>query len=103
MRVLGAFKDLSKSVGNHGGNGGSSGLFGIKFDLDFHCRKQQNGPEMADKSRYEEEQYWRKTMPRLFMRAMMALMLHLGGVDKYLTLIWGWSGHPKESGDLHFS
>jgi hypothetical protein len=35
------------------------------------------------------------------MRAMIAFVLNLGGVDKYVTPIWGYSGHPQESGDLH--
>jgi hypothetical protein len=34
------------------------------------------------------------------MRAMMALMLHLGGVGECVRLIWGWSVHNQESGDL---
>ncbi len=77
LRVLGAFGDSSESVGSRDGNSGSSSLIGIKFELDFHCREQQNGPEMAaNKSRYEEEHYWWQTIPRLFMRALMALVLH---------------------------
>jgi hypothetical protein len=28
-------------------------------------------------------------------------MLHLGGVGKYVSQIWGLSVHPQESGDLH--
>jgi hypothetical protein len=28
-------------------------------------------------------------------------VLHLGGVGKYVSLIWGWSIHSRESGDLH--
>ncbi len=47
LRVLSAFRDSSQSVGSHDGNGGSSGLINIKFELDFHCREQQNGPETA--------------------------------------------------------
>jgi hypothetical protein len=35
------------------------------------------------------------------MRAMMALMLHLGGVGECVSLIWEWSDHDQESGDLH--
>ncbi len=35
------------------------------------------------------------------MRAMMALVLHLGGVGEYVTQSWGQSVHPQESGDLH--
>ncbi len=31
----------------------------------------------------------------------MALMLHLGGVGKCGRLIWEWSVHSQESGDLH--
>ena len=32
---------------------------------------------------------------------MLALVLHLGGVGKCVRLIWGWSDHGQESGDLH--
>jgi hypothetical protein len=35
------------------------------------------------------------------MRAMRALVLHLGGVGECVRLIWGWSDHSQESGDLH--
>jgi len=35
------------------------------------------------------------------MRAMLALVLHLGGVGKCVRLIWEWSIHDQESGDLH--
>jgi hypothetical protein len=59
LRVLSAFGNPSKCVGSRNGNSGSGSLFGIKFKLDFHCREQQGGPKVvADKSRYEEEQYW---------------------------------------------
>jgi hypothetical protein len=34
------------------------------------------------------------------MRARMALVLHLGGVGKYVSQIWGWSVHAWESRDL---
>jgi hypothetical protein len=58
LRVLGAFRNLSKCVGSHDGNNGSGSLIGIKFDIDYHCREQQDSPKLAgDKSRYEEEQY----------------------------------------------
>ncbi len=30
----------------------------------------------------------------------MALVLHLGGVGKCVRLIWEWSVHNQESGDL---
>jgi hypothetical protein len=30
----------------------------------------------------------------------MALVLHLGGVVEYVSQIWGWSVHSRESGDL---
>jgi hypothetical protein len=57
LRVLGAFGNLSECVGSHHGDGGSGSLIGIKFELDFHCHEQQDGPKQAtDKSRYEEEQ-----------------------------------------------
>jgi hypothetical protein len=59
LRVVGAFGNPSKCVGSRDGNGGSGSRIGIKFELDFHCRKEQGGPKAAaDKSRYEEEQYW---------------------------------------------
>jgi len=32
---------------------------------------------------------------------MLALVLHLGGVDECVRLIWEWSVHNQESGDLH--
>ena len=32
----------------------------------------------------------------------MALMLHLGGVGECKSLIWGWSVHSQESGDLQW-
>jgi hypothetical protein len=31
----------------------------------------------------------------------MALVLHLGGVGKYVIQIQGWSIHSRESWDLH--
>ena len=34
------------------------------------------------------------------MRAVMALVLHLGGVGECMRLIWEWSVHGQESGDL---
>jgi hypothetical protein len=59
LRVLSAFGNLSECVGSCDSNSGSGSLIGVKFELGFHCRKQQSGPEAAaDKSRYEEEQYW---------------------------------------------
>jgi hypothetical protein len=59
LRVLGAFGNPSKCLGSHDGNGGFGSFIGIKFKLDFHCCEEQGGPEVAaDKSRYEEEQYW---------------------------------------------
>jgi len=35
------------------------------------------------------------------MRAVLALVLHLGGVGEYVRLIWAWSIHNQESRDLH--
>jgi hypothetical protein len=59
LRVLGAFRNPSKCVGSHDGDGGTGSLIRIKLELDFHCHEQQGGPKAAaDKSRYEEEQYW---------------------------------------------
>jgi hypothetical protein len=31
----------------------------------------------------------------------MALVLHVGGVGECVRLIWEWSVHNQESGDLH--
>jgi hypothetical protein len=39
-------------------------------------------------------------MPRLFMRAMLALVLHLGGFGKYVSQIWGQTVCSQESRDL---
>jgi len=35
------------------------------------------------------------------MRAVMALVLHLGGVGECMRLIREWSVHGQESRDLH--
>ncbi len=40
LRVLGAFGDLSESVGSRDCDCSSGGFVGIKFDLDFHCRER---------------------------------------------------------------
>jgi hypothetical protein len=47
LRVLGAFGDSSESVGSYNCDCGSGSLVSIKFKLDFHCHKQQIGPESA--------------------------------------------------------
>ncbi len=36
LRVLGAFRDSSESVGSHDGNGEFGRLFRVQFDLDFY-------------------------------------------------------------------
>jgi hypothetical protein len=47
VRVLGAFRNLSKCVGSRNGNSGSGSLIGIKFELDFLlprvARRAQSG------------------------------------------------------------
>ncbi len=58
LRVLGAFGDLSESVGSRDCDCSSGGLVGIKFELDFHCRERYKEPGSARISRYEEEHYW---------------------------------------------
>jgi hypothetical protein len=35
----------------------------------------------------------------MFMRAMMALVIHLGGVGKYVSQIWGRTVLSWKSGD----
>jgi len=47
LRVLGAFGDSSESVGSRNCDCSSGGLVGIKFELDFHCREQEDGPGLA--------------------------------------------------------
>jgi hypothetical protein len=42
LSVLGAFGDLSKSVGSCNGNGGSSRLLRLQFELDFHFPASKN-------------------------------------------------------------
>jgi hypothetical protein len=46
LRVLSAFRNASVCIGNRDGIGGSGSL-GIKFKLDFHCRREQGGPKVA--------------------------------------------------------
>ncbi len=40
LRILGAFRDSSESVGSCNPDCSSGGLVGIKFELDFHCRER---------------------------------------------------------------
>ncbi len=47
LRVLGAFRKVSECIGSCNGNGGSGSLIGVKFKLDFHCRREQGGPKAA--------------------------------------------------------
>jgi hypothetical protein len=47
LRVLGAFGDLSESVGSRDCDCSSGGLVGIKFELDFHCRERYDEPGSA--------------------------------------------------------
>jgi hypothetical protein len=47
LRVLGAFRNASECIGSRDGNYGSGSLIGIKFELDFHCRREQGRPEVA--------------------------------------------------------
>jgi hypothetical protein len=46
---LGAFGDLSESVGSRAGDDGFGSLLGIKFALDFHCRDQQKVKTLLNK------------------------------------------------------
>jgi hypothetical protein len=50
LRVLDAFRNLSKSVGSCNDNSGSVSLVRIKFKIDFNCREQQDGLETAAES-----------------------------------------------------
>jgi hypothetical protein len=40
LRVLGAFRDSSESIGSRDCDYSSGSLVGIKFELDFHCRER---------------------------------------------------------------
>jgi hypothetical protein len=46
-KLLGAFRNMSKCVGSCNHNGGSGSLIGIKFELDFDCCREQEGPNMV--------------------------------------------------------
>jgi hypothetical protein len=43
LRVLGAFRDLSKSVGSRDSNGGFGRLFRVQFELDFQLCTSKKG------------------------------------------------------------
>ncbi len=47
LRVLGAFGDLSMSVGSRDGNGGFGRLFRVKFKLDFHFLASKKGRKLT--------------------------------------------------------
>ncbi len=48
LRVLCAFRNVSECIGSRDGNGGSGSFVGSKFELDFHCRREQGGPEIVE-------------------------------------------------------
>ena len=43
LRVLGAFRDLSKSIGSRNGNNGFGRLFRVQFELDFQLCTSKKG------------------------------------------------------------
>ena len=47
LRVLGAFVDLTESVGSRNCDCCSGSLVNIKFELDFHCREWYEEPGLA--------------------------------------------------------
>ena len=53
---FGAFGDTAEPVCSCNGHGGLRGFFGVKLELDFHCRAAMGGTE-DDTTKYEEEQY----------------------------------------------
>ena len=53
---FGAFRDPAEPISSGDGNGGLHGFFGVKLELDFHCRAAMGGTE-DNTSKYEEEQY----------------------------------------------
>ncbi len=52
----GAFGDMTEPIRSCDGYSSLRGFFGVKFELDFHCRAAMGGTE-EDNSKYEEEQY----------------------------------------------
>jgi hypothetical protein len=47
LSVLGAFRNVSECIGSRTCDCGSDSLIHIKFELDFHSRGEQGGPEEA--------------------------------------------------------
>ncbi len=88
LRVLDAFRNMSKCKGNCDRDGGSGNLIGIKFELDFHCCRDQGGPNAAadqinlgmKKSSIGGNQYL-----DYLWDSRGTLMLHLGSIGKYTS------------------
>jgi hypothetical protein len=53
---FGAFRDKAEPVCSCDGHGGLCVFFGVKLELDFHCRTAMGGTK-DDNTKYEEEQY----------------------------------------------
>ncbi len=53
---FGAFGDTAEPVRSCDGHGGLHCFFGVKLELDFHCRAVMGGTEFNN-SKYEEEHY----------------------------------------------
>ena len=53
---FGAFGDRAEPVRSCDGHGGLRCYFGVKLELDFHCRAAMGGTN-TNNSKYEEEQY----------------------------------------------
>ncbi len=47
LRVLGAFGDLSESVGSRNSNGGFGHLFRVQFEFDFYFRASKKGQKLT--------------------------------------------------------
>jgi hypothetical protein len=53
---FGAFRDIAEPIRSCDGHSGLCGFFGVKLELDFHCRAAMGGTE-DNNTKYEEEQY----------------------------------------------
>ena len=53
---LGAVEDTSEPVRSCDSYSSLRGFFGVKFELDFHCRAAMGGTE-DNNTKYEDEQY----------------------------------------------
>jgi hypothetical protein len=96
---------MTESVRGCDGNGCFRGLFGIKLELDFHCRGQLDR-KRDDNLGIKKSSIDGKRIPRLFMGALEAPGLHDSGFGGFMSSfhdglvvagIWGSSGQSPGS------